>query len=151
MKLYTFIVLISIVLMGCTRIHGSPAVKQAFITKNLPNIGITKDELISQFGSPDIPNDKTWIFLYVESTDESVRNPYCTACCPPSTKALIFGGIILPLLFSDCFYDDYWEIKVVFDESSRVERSIASHNKRCRSGFLLMEGHTNLIESETYP
>ena len=151
MKLYIYFVLIPLVLMGCTRIYGSPAVKQAIITKNLPSIGITKDELISQFGKPGIPNDKTWKFFYTESSDESVINPYCTVCCPPSIKALIIGVIILPLLFSDCFYDDMWEIVVVFDESSRVESSSASHNKKCRSGFLLMEGHSNILESEVYP
>jgi hypothetical protein len=151
MKYIFSIILISLVLMGCTRTYGSPAVKQAIITKNLPSAGITKDELISSFGKPYIINDRAWMFLYTESRDESVRNPYCTVCCPPSVKALILGGIILPLLFSDCFYDDMWEIKVTFDESSSVERCSGAHTKKCRSGFIFIEGHQNVIESETYP
>ena len=150
MKRVLYVILIALVLMGCTRIYGSPSVKEAFITKNLPVVGTTKDELIRRFGQPSSTEGKIWYFHYLEADDKSL-NPYCTVCCPPSTKALILGGIILPLLLSDCFFDENWRIMVVLDDSFKVERSNATYSKSCRSGFLLMEGHSNILESVAYP
>jgi hypothetical protein len=144
------IVSISLALMGCTKTYGPSLVKQAIITKNLPSVGMTKDELTSQLGQPTNPGGNTWQFDYHETTDASF-NPHCKVSCPPSGKALIAGGIILPLLFDDCFYDDHWTIKVDFDESSKVEMCNASHVKRCRSGFMgLIEGTTNELENESF-
>lgn len=149
-KLLTYIAFISLALMGCTKTHGPPLVKQAIITKNLPSVGMTKDELKSQLGQPTQTDGNTWRFYCYEATDASF-NPHCKVSCPPSGKALIAGAIILPLLFDDCFYDDYWTIEVDFDESSRVEKGNASHVKRCRSGFMgLIEGTSYELENESF-
>ncbi len=150
MKRVIYTIFIALVLVGCTRIYGSPSVKQAITSKDLPAVGTTKDELISRFGQPSITEENRWYFNYHEADDKSF-NPHCTICCPPSAMALIVGGIILPLVFSDCFFDEDWKIMVIFDDTSKVEKSSATYIKSCRSGFVLIEGHTNILESEEYP
>ena len=130
------LVLALLVFSGCTRVVGSISTKRAILEGWIPEIGDTKEEVLSKLGPPSGKsqgNHEHWQHIYTVTLNTTL-NPFLMVKCPPSATSLFFSGGIA-LLFSDYDRIDTWIIYTTFDEDSRVIMRKAVHKRSCLTHF----------------